>query len=288
MYVKFWGVRGSIPSPGPKTVKFGGNTSCVEVRPDKDTIIILDSGSGIRPLGFSLMASEFGRAQGKAHLFFTHTHWDHIQGFPFFVPAYIGARDDKGKIVKSKSNQFHIYGRENLGKTIGQSLEAQMDFNFFPVGMNLLGAALSFKTIKPGQELKIGNTKISTHLVNHPGGCLSYRIENNNKSVVYCTDHEHEPNGKLDPVLLKHCNNADLFIYDAMYTTEEYHNGKVGWGHSTPEEGIKIAKAANVRKFILFHFDPIHDDEFIQQMENDAKKIFPESIAAREGLIFEL
>jgi phosphoribosyl 1,2-cyclic phosphodiesterase len=267
--VRFWGVRGSIPTPGPETVKYGGNTSCVEVRCGKQ-LIILDSGSGIRKLGIELNKE----TPVDATILLSHFHWDHIQGFPFFKPGF------------QRNNKFHIHAARKLNTTLERLMAGQMMYPNFPVSLDAMAAGMKFIELTPGDTILIGEVEVKTALSNHPDGSLAFRINYGGSSVVYATDTEHYC--YIDPNLLKLSRGADYLIYDATYTSEEYYgkagNSKKGWGHSTWEEGVKLAKAANVGKLILFHHDPEHDDDLVAEIERQASEALPGTIAAYEGL----
>ena len=280
MRVTFWGVRGSIPTPGPDTVAIGGNTSCVEIRAGK-TILIFDGGTGLRLLGKKLIA-EMPLA---AHIFFSHVHWDHIQGFPFFDPAFV------------PGNTIHLYGGNNVSRTLEETLAGQMDHPSFPVHLTEMGAKMTFNDMYEGQVLQLdaggGKTvKITTGRGNHPNGVWAYRIEFEGRSVVYATDTEHY--AIVDPKLTKLARDADVLIHDAQYTPEEYAGTsgtggpKAGWGHSTFEEAARLAKTAGAKRLILFHHDPMQNDDAVRDKEARAKGMFDDVIAAYEGLSFEL
>ncbi len=268
-------MRGSFPSGNEETVRVGGNTTCVEVRCG-DEIIIFDSGTGIINLGKSLMKE----LPVKANLFFTHVHWDHIQGFPFCAPFYV------------PGNEFNIYGGTSLPKTIEEVLDEQMSSPCFPIRKEVFGAKFSYHDLRAGDVVEGKNFKITPSNLYHPDGSFGYRIDCGDQSLVFATDNEHSE-GKLCKNLLKLCEDADLLIYDSQYTDAEYYGlegqfSRKGWGHSTMKEGVKIAEAGNVKKFVLFHHDPAHDDAFIGRIEAECKKIFPNSIAAFEGLEINL
>lgn len=274
LFFQFWGVRGSIPTPGQNTIKYGGNTSCIEVRCG-DELIIFDGGSGLRLLGLKLLKEP----SVTASIFFTHFHWDHIQGFPFFTPAFL------------KGNLFKIYGDSKLSKTIEDAIGGQMAQPTFPVSLKDMESTLKFKSITAGSKIKVGgDVVVSSAKLNHPGGALAYKVSYNGKNLVYVTDHEHGT--LLDRGLIRHCQNADVMLYDATYTDNEYEGkigpSKKGWGHSTWTEGIKIAKAANVKKFFIFHHDPAHSDNFIEEIEAEAKKLFAGALAAKEGFSMKI
>ena len=279
MRVTFWGVRGSIPTPGPDTVEIGGNTSCVEVRAGH-SILIFDGGTGLRQLGKTLVK----QMPFTAHLFFSHVHWDHIQGFPFFDPAFVAG------------NTIHLYGGNNVSRTLEETLAGQMDHPSFPVHLSQMGATMTFHDLYEGQVLEIveggERVKVSTGAGNHPNGVWAYRTEHGGKSVVYATDTEHY--AVVDPKLLKLATGADVLIYDAQYTPEEYSGTagtggpKTGWGHSTFVEAAKLAKAAGVKQLVLFHHDPMQSDSAVREKERRAREIFPDTVAAHEGLTIEL
>ncbi|NCS53278.1 MAG: MBL fold metallo-hydrolase [Microcystis aeruginosa G13-05] len=272
--IKFWGVRGSIPCPGSETVRYGGNTSCVEMQVGRERLIF-DGGTGLRVLGQSLMAE----SPAKAHLCFTHSHWDHIQGFPFFIPGFI------------RGNTFKIYGVPSPnGATIKQKLQDQMLHPNFPVPLQIMRADLEFYDLEMGETLHCGNVTVETRPLNHPGDAVGYRVNWQGLSAAYITDTEHFPD-RLDDNVLALARQADVMIIDATYTDEEYNDpkySKVGWGHSTWQQAVKIAKTAQVKQLVLFHHDPAHNDDFLDCIGEQVRKIFPETILAREGLSIEL
>lgn len=273
--VHFWGVRGSIACPGSETVRYGGNTPCVEMRVGSERLIF-DGGTGLRVLGQSLMS----QLPVTAHLFFTHYHWDHIQGFPFFVPAFV------------KINTFYIYGTVAPdGSTIQHRLNDQMLHPNFPVPLQIMGADLKFVDINVGDAVPIGDEiLVETALLNHPGESVGYRVNWRGYSVAYVTDTEHFPD-RLDENVLFLARDADVLIYDATYTDEEYYSektSKVGWGHSTWQEAVKVAKAAGVKRLVIFHHDPLHNDDFMDQIGEKVAEEFPDSLIAREGLSIQL
>jgi phosphoribosyl 1,2-cyclic phosphodiesterase len=236
----------------------------------EDQVLIFDAGSGIRPLGAKLV-KEFGTI--KANLFFTHYHWDHIHGFPFFYPAY------------APGNSFVIHGQPAKGRTLKEILAGQMARPYFPVPIEAMQAKFSIKDLAPKKRIKRGPAVIKTESLNHPGRALSYRVEYAGKAIVYASDHEHGDQA-ADERLVRHAAGADILIYDASYTTEEYKNGRVGWGHSTWQEGVKIAKAAGVRRLLLFHHEPSRNDRAVLAIEQAAKRAFRGASAAREHKIY--
>jgi phosphoribosyl 1,2-cyclic phosphodiesterase len=290
MEVRFWGVRGSIASAGREHAHVGGNTSCVEVRigggaaagsgaaaargaGGADTLIVLDAGTGLRALGERLR----GGGPVEAHILLSHFHWDHIQGFPFFAPAY------------APENRLRLYGPERctVGGDVRTALAAQMRAPHFPVGLEAMRAQLSFRAVAAGAEFGVGDARVRTAAGRHPNGVLAYRISAGGRSVVYATDTEHDPGGALDGELLELARGADVLIYDAQYTAAEY-PARRGWGHSTPDEGARLAEAAGVGQLVLFHHDPGHDDWELAGIEAATRGLFAQTLAAREGLTLRL
>jgi phosphoribosyl 1,2-cyclic phosphodiesterase len=269
--IQFWGVRGSVAVPGSETVRYGGNTSCVEMRVGGKRLIF-DGGTGLRVLGKQLLK----QAPVEAHMFFSHSHWDHIQGFPFFVPAFV------------PGNCFHIHGGiAPNGATMRQRLSDQMHHPNFPVPMQVMKSDLKFYDIFPGDVIEIDDIRIETGPLNHPNSAIGYRVIWQGKTAVYATDTEHYPD-RIDEDLVYLSRDADVLIYDACYTDEEYYNEvspKIGWGHSTWQQAIKVAQAAGVKKAVMFHHDPNHDDDFLDDVEAQVQTAFPNSILAREGMI---
>lgn len=256
MLVRFWGTRGSIATPGPTTVRFGGNTSCVEVRPDDGAVIVIDCGTGAHALGQALI--DAGKAR-TGHILISHTHWDHIQGLPFFGPLFEAA------------NEWHIYGPRGLGQPLRDVLAGQMDYAYFPVALNAFAANVHFHEIVEG-AFSIGDTRITTHYLNHPALTVGYRIEADGASLVYASDHEpHSADAGHghsevveggDAAHVEFIRDADLLIHDAQYTAEEYPD-KVGWGHSTIEYAVDMAIAAGVKRVALYHHDPGRSDDAV-------------------------
>ncbi len=268
--VHFWGVRGSIACPGTATVRYGGNTPCVEMLVGGHRLIF-DAGTGIYVLGQSLL----NQLPVKGHLFFSHSHWDHIQGFPFFSPAFM------------EGNEFDIYGGQiPQGMTIEQRLNDQMSQPNFPVPLQVMGANLRFHTLASGDRVQLDEVTVQTGQLNHPGGAMGYRVSWQGLTVAYVTDTEH-PHTDLDPHVLALADGADVLIYDCTYTDEEYHHlqtSKVGWGHSTWQAAVKVAQAAQVKQLVIFHHDPSHDDEFMDWVGISAKAAFDRAIVAMEGM----
>jgi phosphoribosyl 1,2-cyclic phosphodiesterase len=307
MRVKFFGVRGSIATAGDETRRYGGNTSCVMVQAAGQTLIF-DAGTGIRKLG-----AELGMKGVDAHLFFSHLHWDHIQGFPFFGPAYV------------PGNRLHIYGvntdgyvpDEGLGdpatlqlsiangapvadidpaKGVRAAMAAQMTAPNFPVGIDTMRGDLRFVDVPYGERVTFGahgasdSVVVRHSAVDHPNGCVAYRVDHGGKSVVYATDLElaEGTDGAVFDSLVELGGNADLLVFDAMYTPEEYEGkgtfSRKGWGHSTFEMGAALAEVAKIKELALFHHDPGHDDAFMDALGERARTRFGSTLVAKEGL----
>ncbi len=270
--VCFWGVRGTIACPSMSHARYGGNTSCVQLRLD-DSVIIFDAGTGIRELGNDLQKQKIR----EAHLLMSHTHWDHINGFPFFAPGY-----DSNWSFKIMAG--HLSGSES---GIEEVLNAQMVSPMFPVPLETMQAKLNFEDFKAGEQFKIAsNVNIRTAPLRHPNGATGYRVEYNGKSVCYITDTEHIPE-KPDQNILELIEDSDLVIYDSTYTEEEFLT-KAGWGHSTWNEGLSLCQSANVKKLAIFHHDPNHDDDFMDGIEAEALSTSENCFVAREGMIISL
>jgi len=293
MKVKFWGTQGSLPSPiersevrrklriallgaagidlsRPEAVDayidtlpfhlqgtYGGNTACVEIRNECDDLLIIDAGSGIRALGSELVQREFGRGEGVGHILLSHFHWDHIQGFPFFLPAYI------------KGNRFILWGRAPAG--LRSVFETQQSPPFFPVRLDSMEADLEFREMPDQLDLFDSRFIVRTHSLDHPGGCLAFRIEADGKSLVYASDAEYKRGDaqSLQPYL-EFFAAADVLIFDAQFSVVESLFEKRDWGHSAAPMGVEIACAAGVKKLVLFHHDPRSSDTFITQTLEEA------------------
>lgn len=273
MKIKFWGVRGSTPTPEHRNSRYGGNTSCLEVRLKDATLIILDCGSGLRALGKSLLR-EFSQDPIRGYVFLTHFHWDHIQGVPFFLPLY-----REGNIFL-----FHAINRPE--NELKQIVGGQMMSPFFPIDMTMLASRISFCDLDDS-PVNIQGAIVRSAPLNHPQGCVAYRIDADGSSFVFATDTE--PGSPLhDRALRELAVGADLLIYDAQYTPEQLRGEKKGWGHSSWLEGAHIATQSGVRHLVLFHHDPDHDDRFIDDMLLRARENFPHVDAAAEGLEIDL
>ncbi len=266
--VKFWGVRGSIACPSPDHVVYGGNTSCLEIIAG-DERIIMDAGTGIRNLGQDFIKDGIR----KGTLLLTHSHWDHINGFPFFGPAFMS----NSRFTIAAGHLYNAGGIENV-------LASQMANPTFPVPLEALQAALTFEDFKAGESWALeGGVKIITAPLNHPNGATGYRVEYGGKSICYVTDTEHVV-GKPDQTILKLIEGADIVVYDCTYTDQEF-KAKIGWGHSTWQEGVRLCKMAGVRQLAIFHHDPDHNDDFMRQVEIDARKEWSGTVVAREQMI---
>lgn len=294
MRVQFWGTRGSIATPGPETTIHGGNTSCVELRCGSD-ILIFDAGTGLRRLGLSLM-EEFGERPLTVHLFISHTHWDHIQGFPFFTPAY------------SPRTTIHVYGSTGQGHPLEKILRGQMQGEYFPVALGELKATIDVHEYK-GEPFQIGDASVSAMYLNHPGMTLGYRVAYGGKSFVYATDNEpyqqtlehlgqraesgREFGRRLDADFVQFIAGTDIYIGEAQYTDEEY-PARIGWGHSSISATVEVALEAKVRALAFFHHDPLHDDSAVAAMTQTAIQLIEsrgatlQCFAAREGQVLEI
>ncbi len=273
MKLRIWGARGSTPTPEQANARHGGNTSCVEVRLANGTILIFDCGSGLRGLGKSL-AAEFGQNPIVGYIFLTHFHWDHIQGIPFFTPLY------------KKGNAFFFHSVSLKAEELQGAVEGQMVSPYFPVDMSIMGAIRNFYDIGT-EPVSINDAVLSSTQLQHPQGCVAYRVEADGGSFVFATDNE--PGSAVhDANVRRIARDADVFIYDAQYTPEELAREKKGWGHSSWEEGVRIVKGAGARKLVLFHHDPDRDDRMIDAMVRTARKQFPQTCAAAEGLVLEI
>lgn len=295
MKVKFWGVRGSIPVPGPKTVRYGGNTTCIEVRTSDNQLIILDAGTGIYQLSMSLIP-EFPL---DAHIFNSHTHWDHIQGLPFFVPLFV------------PGNNVHIYGAFDPinGRPIDDILTTQLQYRFFPVREVELKAKLHYHTLREQESVQIGNATVTPVMMSHPVINYGYRIDDNGKSMFFTGDHE-PPYNIYDPEdeeyamfeeMLAHRNQGvtdaiqdiDLLISDSAYTEKEY-PAKKGWGHGTFDACIRLGQQVRAKKLCLTHHEPTRSDDALEEVFAEALERRehmdnePEYMLAREGMLIEL
>ena len=269
-FIRFWGVRGSIPCPGPHTMRYGGNTSCMEVVCG-DRRMIIDGGSGLRELGLKIAAEP----AGPVDVYFTHTHWDHICGVPFFVPAYLPDRPVT----------FHA-GHLGQDTSIRHVLCEQMMAPLFPVPLTIFQRA-GYVDFRVGEPVRFADgVEMNTAPLNHPNGCCGYRIDYAGKRLCVITDVEHIA-GEIDRDVVAFCRDADVMVYDAMYTDEEYLR-HIGWGHSTWQQALRVAEAANVATTVLFHHDPCHDDDFMDGIALEADAVRPGTKVAIEGMVIDL
>ena len=285
MMLKFWGTRGSIPVPGDNTLKYGGNTPCIEVRSSNNELLILDAGSGLRELGKKLQKDNYN---SLINILISHYHWDHIQGIPFFLPLY----NEKSSIL--------FWGENSDGQPIESILSSQMSSNYFPITIKDLAAKIKFKEVRIQDSFHINGFNITTFRVNHSSPTIAYRISENNKSIVYMTDNELniEKNSgdsnllsvdKLNKNLIEFCRGCDYLIHDSMYD-EATMLLKKGWGHTSNITLALFGILAEVKNLVLFHYNPDYSDDKIDQLLEETSKILKENgaatkcIAAKEGL----
>jgi phosphoribosyl 1,2-cyclic phosphodiesterase len=273
--LSFWGVRGSTPTVDPATWRYGGNTPCLELIAPDGSHIILDCGTGFRVMGSRW---QNGGTPTETHILITHYHWDHIQGIPFFSPLYV------------QENQFHFYSFRSkyLGpNSLKQVFETQMAVPYFPVDMGAMNAKRKFQEVDGGESFKIGENKVTARWLNHPQGCLGYRIETAAGTVVYATDNE-PGNPELDQSLLELAAGADVFINDAQFTPEQLATTRRGWGHSTWAAGVKSAQESGAKALVLFHHDPDSTDRNVDSILRSARDEFDSVFAASEGMVITL
>lgn len=267
MQVRFWGVRGSVPVSGPGTVQTGGNTSCIEITCEGERLVI-DGGTGLRALGEHL-----GYKPLDVAVLFTHTHWDHIQGVPFFTPAYHAA------------SRLTFVGPTRDSGTLRDVLAVQMRPPTFPITLDHIPARIDYVSLDESQVYERGPFRVSSIDLNHPDGVRAYRIEAGGRAIVHATDVEH--GDSIDPRLVRLAEGVDLLIHDAQYTREEYQGlmgpPRRGWGHATWRDAVDVARSAGARLLALFHHDPARKDEAVQAIEADARSLFGGAFAAREG-----
>jgi phosphoribosyl 1,2-cyclic phosphodiesterase len=284
--VTFWGTRGSIPTPGPETARYGGNTACISIGSSSGRLVILDAGSGLRPLGHRLMQQRNGAL--TADILLSHTHWDHIQGLPFFKP------------LSSRDTSVYVYGAPQEGVPLKEILGRQMDPMVFPVPLNALAASLTVVEIEEG-DFELDDFRICAFRLRHPGTTLGYRLVPiaGGREVAYVTDNELGPGGTYEVSpdwrarLIDFVEGADTLIHDAMYL-DQIIQARAGWGHSTPRQAVDLASEGHCRRLILFHHEPEHDDAAIDRLLADtrdyARRVAPrlEVDAAVEGMRFSL
>lgn len=307
MKLRFWGVRGSIPSPGPTTSKYGGNTACLEIRAgDEERLVIVDAGSGIRQLGNYLMANDLPKGPISADIFLTHTHWDHIMGYPFFTPIYV------------PGTTLRVYGPVSFEEDpLEEVVGGQMKYRYFPINLGELASEVEYIRLKETPLIDLGGgLQLTTKLLNHPITALGYRFTYGGRSICTCYDTEPfrnlfitDPNdpGYDEAMALEgeevaieqnlaveeFFKDADLLVYDAQYTEEEYYESRLNWGHTAMEYAISAANRAGVKKLAMFHHDPDRSDESLDQLSsrlcgNAGVKGTTEVFFAREGMVVEL
>ena len=287
MRIRFWGTRGSIAKPGPATARYGGNTSCVEVRADSGTLIVVDCGTGAHDLGVQLVDQGKGAIHGN--ILISHTHWDHIQGIPFFAPLF------------APGNVWNIYGPKGLSQSLRNTLAGQMEHTYFPITLDQFGATIHYHDLVEG-TFSIGDVNVITRYLNHPALTLGYRFEADGASVTYCCDHEphsaalasgESPITGMDERYAEFVAGADLVIHDAQYTASEY-PAKIGWGHSPAEYAVRVCRDAGVKRLVLTHHDPRRSDDAVDRiidairsrLRSDGAPLQVQ--AAAEGLAIEL
>jgi phosphoribosyl 1,2-cyclic phosphodiesterase len=278
--LSFWGVRGSTPTVDPATWRYGGNTPCLELIAPDGSHIILDCGTGIRTLG-----NRWGNGESngeprpeETHILVTHYHWDHIQGLPFFSPMY----------VEKNQFQFYSFRSKFLGRdSLRQVFETQMALPYFPVDFSAMSARRKFREIEGGESFSIGENKVHARWLNHPQGCLGFRIETSAGVVVYATDNE-PGDPKLDKSLRELAAGADIFINDAQFTPQQLAGSRKGWGHSTWKEGVKVAREVGAKALVLFHHDPDSTDRVVDGILHHARDEFDSVFAASEGMVITL
>ncbi|MBU1398537.1 MAG: MBL fold metallo-hydrolase [Proteobacteria bacterium] len=275
MKVTFYGTRGSISVPEKNFSEFGGNTACLLLRFENGRIAILDAGTGLRKLGNDLLAQSIEQYD-NIFIGLSHTHWDHIQGFPFFKPAY----DTRRHFT------IAMYGRSRGAISLAGAFETQMQQDYLPVALEKMGASVMFWQPKVPRFTATSDIQVFASEHNHPGRAYGYRITERASTLVYCTDVEYV-DGKIDPNVITLARDADLLIHDAQYTPEELPQKK-GWGHSSWEQAVEVAKLAGVKRLALFHHDPDHDDAFLLRLEQECRQRFPNSFFAREGMEISL
>ena len=272
MRVRFWGVRGSIACPGPSTIRYGGNTPCIEVRCDEH-VLVFDAGTGLRPLGLEIIKDKNIR---NVDIFITHCHLDHVVGLPFFAPLF------------RKGYRVRVWAGNLLpANSIERVMRMLMSSPLFPIQIEIFKAAIEFHDFKSGDVLRPHeNVVLRTAPLDHPDGSNGYRLEYGGRTFALVSDTEGFP-GKCDKDLLSLADHADLAVYDATYTEDEIVS-RIGWGHSTWLRGIRLAEKANVKHLCLFHHDPSHDDDFMDTLAAEANDARPGTVTAREGQIVDL
>ncbi|MBI4179796.1 response regulator [bacterium] len=271
LFYRLWGTRGSVPVSGQKYARHGGNTSCMELS-SGDDLLVFDAGTGIRELGMTLVSQK----PRRIHIFVTHTHWDHIQGFPFFIPAYV------------PGFELIIYGASGFGKDLKSIFRGQLDRDYFPVQIEDMRAGIEFRHLDD-KPVRIGRCSVTAEFTHHPGATVGYKIEVDGKTIVYASDNEflkgflgHPSSAAKEPELLfpyqkliRFASDADVLIGESQYLNDEYRS-KIGWGHSSLSNGCLFAKVARVKRWIVTHHDPLHDDDFLQRKLNLTRRLLKE------------
>ncbi|MBS0238722.1 MAG: MBL fold metallo-hydrolase [Proteobacteria bacterium] len=286
MHVRFWGTRGSLPKPGPDTLRFGGNTSCVEVGTAAGTLIVIDGGTGLHALGQEIV--KVGKPR-NGHLLISHTHWDHIQGIPFFAPFFMA------------DSHWHIFAPKGFGSTIEETLAGQMQYAYFPVRLDQMRARITFTELVEG-EFEIADVRIRTQYLNHTALTLGFRLEADGAALVYASDHEpyaaglaggNEPLTGKDLAHAEFAKDADLLIHDGQFTADEY-DCRIGWGHSPLPYAAAVARTAHVTRLALTHHDPLRTDAELVRLVGQQRLSEPQGstvkdiFAAAEGEVIEL
>jgi phosphoribosyl 1,2-cyclic phosphodiesterase len=272
MQIKFWGVRGSTPTPQPENLRYGGNTSCVEVRIGSQ-MYIFDCGTGFRALGQQLRHESNGHPV-TAHVFVSHFHWDHIQGIPFFGPLY------------DKPESRFLFHSSSRTRGLQRVMEEQMAAPYFPVNVNQMKAQRNFYDVEQGRT-QFGDVTVEAMWLNHPQGCLGFRLESKDGVFVYATDNE-PGDPAFDKNVRKLAAGADVLVYDAQYLPDEYEAQKRGWGHSHWREAINVVMESGAKELVLYHHDPDHDDNCIDKVVKEASNFYPKVRAAAEGMEIKL
>ena len=274
MRIRFWGVRGSIPVPGQATVKYGGNTPCLDILTADQQVLIIDAGTGIRRLG-QVLLEEYER-RVIARIFLSHTHWDHIQGLPFFAPLI------------SRRNRVNVYGAKRAGKHLEEILAGQFFEPYLPFAYRSLQATMQVQEIDAGETIVIGEkTTVTAAPLNHPGGALGFRVEDEGVVFTYCCDTMHEEND-FDENLLALAQGANLLVHDAHFASRELSSKFVDWGHSSWYEAANLARAAGAKTLGLFHYAPDLADVELDEIRDEARAEFPRTIMTREGMVLQL
>jgi len=269
--IRFWGVRGSVPTPVRENLGFGGNTACVEMQSSDGDTLIFDAGSGIRELGTHLIQQSGGKPL-DIHLFISHFHWDHVLGLPFFAPVF------------SSKNAVTIYSSP-YSDPLRPAIEGVLSAPYFPVEFDALPSRVSLRDV-PSSGIHVGSMNVTPFPVRHPQGSCGYRVEAAGAVAIYVPDRE-PGNKDMDQGIVDYCRGADVLIHDSQYTPEEYITHR-GWGHCDWSEAARVARAAEVKRLILFHHDPTHSDEAVSGIAEKTRAMFPNTEAAREGWTIEV